>query len=344
MLLRDRLRLLIVYKNFSKDCDVSHIGMGVTAAYTAKTLCAHGYDAEARPVHGADDLSAFLAAESQNHRPVTHVVICAQWIDARSMAKMVRAFSDVRFALNCHSNVSFLQAEPQAITLLRHAIELEMCVPNFRASCNNVRLQQALERMYRRPITHLPNLYYLDRAPLPRPVWNGGPLRIGCFGSLRIYKNFSVAVAAGIELANDLGTTAEIWINSGRSDGAGNVVHRTAVAWTRGVPNITLRELPWASWPEFKSIIGTMNILMQPSFTETFNNVTADGIAEGVCSVVGDSIEWCPSYWKANVDDAGAVAGTARRLLTDPHAPQEGYKALERYVAHGLKYWQEFLT
>jgi hypothetical protein len=344
MLLRDRARLLIVYKNFAQECNISHIGMGVTAAYTAKSLHRAGYDAEARPIFGADDRSTYIESQMAGCRPVTHVVICAQWIDAKSMAKMVRRFTDVKFALNCHSNVAFLQAEPQAIKLLRSAMDLELTVPNFVASCNNVRLQQALERMYRRPVSYLPNLYYLSHQPLPKPVWDGGLLRIGCFGSLRIYKNFSTAVAASIELANDLGAQAEIWINSGRNDGAGNVVYRTAVAWTENVPNVELKQLHWASWPDFKRHIGTMNILMQPSFTETFNNVTADGISQGVPSVVGEAIEWVPHYWQANVDNAGEVAGVARRLLTDPHAPHEGYKALEKYVAHGLKYWQEFLS
>ena len=338
------VHVIIVYKNFSKDCAVSHIGMGVTAAYTAKTLHKHGYNAQARPIYGADDLTDYILDQEVGPRPVTHVVICAQWIAAKSMAVMVRQFPHIKFALNCHSNVGFLQAEPPAIDLVRAAIELETTVPNFFASSNNARLVTALEYMYGRPITYLPNLYYTHgKEPINRPLWNGGTLRVGAFGSHRIYKNFSTAIAAAIELTNQLKCHSEIWINSGRNDGAGNVVYRTAVAWTKGLPNVTLKELPWADWGEFKRVVGSMNLCLQPSYTETFNNVTADAICEGTPSVVGDSIEWVPDYWKANVDDSNDVASVARRLLSDPCAAKDGYNCLKRYVRDGLLYWQQFL-
>jgi hypothetical protein len=339
------MHLVICYKNFSQECNISHIGMGVTAAYTAKTLTGAGYFSEARPIHGADDLSLYLVAQDKGPRPVTHVVICAQWIDTKSLALMVRTFPHVKFALNCHSNVGFLQAEPPAITLVRQAIDLETTLPNFFASSNNARLVQALHQAYGRPITYLPNLYYLHgQEPVSRPLWNGGVLKIGAFGALRIYKNFSTAIVAAIELTNQLKCTSEIWINSGRDDGAGNVVLRTATAWTQGLPNVTLKQAPWASWADFKRTVGTMNLLMQPSYTETFNNVTADGIAEGVPSVVGDSIEWVPSYWQANVDDSNDVASVGRRLLSDPQAARDGYSALLNYVTQGLVQWKKFLV
>lgn len=336
--------ILLCYKNFSKDCNVSHIGLGVTAAYTAKTLTKNGFYAEAKPTFGADDLTKYIESQEGTARPVTHALIMAQWIPTRYLAQLARRFPRVKFGMKCHSNVGFLQAEPNAITLLREAIDLETGLPNFFACANNHRLASALTHMYGRPVTYLPNLYYLHgREPIHRPTWNGGTLKIGAFGSLRVYKNFSTAIAAAIELTSYLKCHSEIWINSGRNDGSGNVVYKTAEAWTRGLPHVTLKELHWASWPEFKRMVGSMNILMQPSYTETFNNVTADGIGEGTPSVVGDSIEWCPKSWKADVDDSSEVAGVARRLLFDPGAPREGYHALESYVEKGLHHWRRWL-
>lgn len=336
--------LVIGYKNFSKECNVSHIGMGVTAAYTAKTLSRHGYFAEARPLYGSDDLATYLVEQDAGPRPVTHVVICAQWIPAKNLALLARQFPYIKFAVNCHSNVGFLQAEPNAINLVRDAIDLETTLPNFHASSNNLRLVRALQNMYGRPVTFLPNLYNTTgEESVYRPGYSGGLLKIGAFGSHRIYKNFSTAIAASIELINGLKIHGEIWINSGRSDGAGAIVYNTAVAWTRGLPNVTLKEFPWASWPEFKRQVGAMDLLMQPSYTETFNNVTADGICEGVPSVVGPSIEWVPENWKADIDDSGSVAAVGRRLLGDRLAGRDGLDALKRYVQNGLPYWREFL-
>lgn len=340
----NNVRLLICYKNFSKDCDVSHIGLGVTGNYSAKTLCANGYNAQAKAIFGADDLTAFILAEEKTKRPVTHVVICAQWIPTRYLAKMCFQFPHIKFALNCHSNVGFLQAEPPAIDLVREAIDLEVGTSNFYASSNNQRLCTALQNMYGHKITFLPNLYYLSgHEPIHRPVWNGGVLKLGAFGSLRIYKNFSTCIAAAVELTTRLKCHSEIWINSGRHDGAGNVVFRTAQSWTKNLPNITLKELHWASWPEFRRFVGSMNLLFQVSYTETFNNVTADGISQGTPSVVSPAIEWCPPTWRAEPDDSSHVAEVARRMLFDPHAAQEGYNSLKTYVRLGLPYWAEFL-
>jgi len=91
-------------------------------------------------------------------------------------------------------------------------------------------------------------------------------------------------------------------------------------------------------------MIGSMNILFQPSYTETFNNVTADGVAEGVPSVVSDAIDWVPKTWIAESDDCTEVASIARQILFDPRAPLEGYQALKNYVAKGLPYWKEFIS
>jgi hypothetical protein len=339
------VRILICYKNFSKECNVSHIGLGVTASYTAKTLTHAGYPAQALPIFGADDLTAYIISQETTPRPVTHVVICAQWIPTKYLALLARQFPHIKFALNCHSNVGFLQAEPPAINLVRQAIDLETGLSNFKASSNSKRLCIALKHSYSRPVTFLPNLYYLHgQEPINRPLWNGGLLKIGAFGSLRVYKNFSTAVVAAIELTNRLKCHSEIWINSGRHDGAGNVVYRTARSWTDGLPNVTLKEFPWASWPDFKRMVGAMNILMQPSYTETFNNVTADGIAEGTPSVVGPSIDWAPESWLAEPDDSTEVAKVARRLLLDPSAPEEGYEFLSNYVQKGLLHWVNFIT
>jgi hypothetical protein len=338
-------RVIICYKNFSKECDVSHIGLGVTAQYTAKTLVNHGVRAEAKAIFGSDDLTKILEHEEHRGQPITHVVICAQWIPIPNIARLCLRFPITKFALNCHSNVGFLQAEPPAINILRQAIDLETGTTNFFASVNNQRLQYALEGMYGRPIQFLPNLYWLHgKEQIHRPVWSGGVLRVGAFGSHRIYKNFSNAVAAAVALSHQLHVPLELWINAGRHDGHGDVVFRTAKAWTHNLPNVQLKELPWATWPEFKRWVGSMNLLLQPSYTETFNNVTADGVTEGVPSVVSDTIDWAPKSWFASTDDTMEIAGIARRLLTDPHAAKEGYDHLKNYVRKGIPYWEQFLS
>ena len=49
-----------------------------------------------------------------------------------------------------------------------------------------------------------------------------------------------------------------------------------------GVPWAKLVEHPWEDWKSFRKTIGTMDLTIQASYTETFNIVAADSIVEGV--------------------------------------------------------------
>jgi hypothetical protein len=71
--------------------------------------------------------------------------------------------------------------------------------------------------------------------------------------------------------------------------------------------------------------------------------VTADGIAEGVPSVVSDAIEWAPDYWKAEMDDVNDIARVGRQLIHDPRATYDGLVALEQHNRDGFEVWEEFL-
>jgi hypothetical protein len=87
-----------------------------------------------------------------------------------------------------------------------------------------------------------------------------------------------------------------------------------------------------------------MNLLINCSYTESFNMYTADGIAERIPSVVSDAICWAPAYWRAPVDDVLEMARVGRHLLCDPLAPGDGYRALLAHNADGLVAWKAFLA
>ena len=100
----------------------------------------------------------------------------------------------------------------------------------------------------------------------------------------------------------------------------------------------------WQSWPNFRKTIAHMHLLLQPSYTESFNMVTADGVAEGIASVVSDAIDWAPQHWKAEVDDVLDIARVARHLLHDPRAAEDGYRVLQRYVADGVQSYKAYIA
>jgi hypothetical protein len=334
------MKVAIVHRSYEKEPGVSHVGLGVCAINTVKTLLQHHIKAEVWPVASTD----ILTQRIQSDPHVTHVVIQAPWVPSSSLLALSRKHPEVQFAVNCHSNVGFLQTEPEAVTKMLELLELEQSTHNLHCAGNSADFVQWIRNAYQSPCVLLPNLYYLDHhARTHRPLWSGGLLRIGIFGAPRPQKNVLTGVAGAIELAQMLKAHTEIWVNGGRNETHGKTILEAAKRAISKNPLTTYKEFPWAPWPEFRRHIGSMSLLIQASYTESFNQVTADGIAVGVPSVISSAIRWAPSYWEADVDSAGDIARTGHSLLLNAHAQEDGFKALSDHNRSSLAYWREFL-
>jgi hypothetical protein len=335
--------VILAYKNFAANRHLSHIGLGVTALNSAKSLRAAGTSSEVWSILNAQELRTRLTANTAA-KPATHVVISAPWIPTLELASLANDFPDTHFLVNCHSNLGFLQADPSAMRLVREGAELERQTWNFRIAANNQRLVNWLTAAYRVPATWVPNLYHLDNtSSIKRAPFQGGTLRIGAFGAARPLKNFMTAAGAAVQIASAMRADVELWMSSGRNEGAGSLTEAIR-QMTAGLPHVKLVETGWQTWPQFRQTVRNMHLLLQPSYTETFNVVTADGIAEGVPSVVSEAIEWAPDYWKARVDDVDHIAQTGIRLLRDKSAPRKGLRALQRYNKVAMRAWSELLS
>ena len=336
------MQVILAYKNFAANRAISHIGLGVTALNAAKSLRAEGIEAAVWPITSAADLSNQLKVARQTASPATHVVVSAPWLSTPDLAQLCADHPETQFAVNCHSNLGFLQADPSAMRLVREGIDLERCTWNFHVAANCYRLTRWVEAAYFAPCQHLPNMYYLDGIEAKRERYTGGTLRIGAFGATRALKNLLTAAGSALQIANRLRADLEFWISSGRNEGAGSVVEAVR-QMLHGVPNVKLVENGWQTWPQFRQTVRHMHLLLQPSYTESFNVVTADGVAEGVPSVVSDAIVWAPDSWKAPVDDAGAMARVGEKLLKSRWAVRRGLAALKAHNARGLGLWRDFL-
>jgi hypothetical protein len=151
------------------------------------------------------------------------------------------------------------------------------------------------------------------------------------------------AAGAALEIANAKRADLEFWISSGRNEGAGCVVDAVR-QMLNGLPHVKLVENGWQTWPQFRQTVRHMHLLLQPSYTESFNVVTADGVAEGVPSVVSEAIAWAPDSWKAPVDDAHAMAQVGLKLLGSRWAPRRGLAALKAHNKTALAAWNSFLA
>lgn len=343
-----RSRIVICYKNFGAHKGLSHIGLGVSAMQNARMLREHGYHAEVWPILSADDLKHKLEEDRSQHQhrhhiPVTHVVISAPWLPTMALAHLIREFHNVEFAVVSHSNIGFLQADPGAIRLLREDSELERANPNFHIAANTHKLVTWWEATYGTDMLHLPNMYPLPKR-IPQKRWECGTLRIGCFCAVRPYKNVLTAAAAALEIGVRLRVShLEFWFSGGRAEGGGGTIVQSIKEMYNGVPRAKYVENNWESWPNFVKTVGSMDLLLQPSYTESFNVVVSDGISQGIPTVTSEAVDWVPSRWKADSDAASDIADVGIRLLHDPSAARAGEEALIRHNENGLREWERFL-
>jgi hypothetical protein len=264
--------------------------LGVSAAQNAKTRRAAGYIVEIWPISSFADLQTLMKAEVQartlaHHIPLSHLVIGAPWIPTTNLASLTSQNPDLEIAVVSHSNIGFLQADPGAIELLRQDSELEQGCPNFHIAANSQRFQTWWQSTYGTAMTLLPNMYPLGPAR-SRPMWQRGTLRMGCFCTIRPYQDVLTVAAAALEVGQRLRVTdLEFWISGGRREGGGQTILAAIQQMYLNVPRAKVVERNWQSWPQFLATVGSMDLLLQPSYTEGFNLATADGIAQlaGCC-------------------------------------------------------------
>ncbi len=333
------MSVALAYKNFAANRNISHIGLGVAAINTAKVLRRDGIKTDVWPIIDPADLRRRLSAT-----PVEHVIVSAPWIPSKDLQSMAIEFSDTHFAVCCHSNVGFLQADRNGVKLVRELMELELGTHNIHLAGNCRRFTDWVIAAFGAPCAYLPNLYFVDEhSGRHRHPYTGGTLRVGAFGATRPLKNLLTATAAAIEIARNLNVPLEFWLSAGRAEGGGETVLAAVKELVTDLPNVSLVLNGWQSWPKFRKIVGHMHLLLQPSYTESFNMVTADGVAEGVPSVVSEAIDWAPQHWKADGDDTLDIARVGRQLLSDPRAGQDGLRALEQYVKEGVGAYRKYM-
>ena len=341
LIIPEGIRLMLCPLNWTGNMSVSHTGLSTSATNTARVLRAVGIETLVKPVKNLSD----LLFQIEKVEP-THVVINALWLPTDQLAQLIFSNPSIHFSVLVHSNVAFLQVEPTGIRLLREAIDLELaCIGNFNVAANSNLGVRGLKDAYEAPITYLPNLYFVDETVNTyRPKWNGGTLRIGAFGALRPLKNPTGSAMAALAIANNLGTNLEFHVNTGRNDGGGSErLLQSLKSIFNDLPNAKLIQDTWQPWGGFRRLVRHMHLLLQPSFTESFNVVTADGVAEGIASVVSDVIEWAPDSWKVAPDNTNEIARVGRGLLSDRHTGEDGLKALLAHDRQGVREWVKWL-
>lgn len=334
------MKVLLFYKDFTKvSTQFSHVGLGINALMIKEVLGKHRIDVD---IHGVKDASEIeeIIAFSFKKQPPRYVILEAPWVDPKTIERWLTEFPNIHFIVRCHSQIDFLAVEPGAIWQLRKEIELQKKYPNFKLATNSKHLQHWFDTVFNIDSLYLPNLYHRTK-----PVMPVGPdpdtLHIGSFGALRTGKNHTSSCAVAMIMAKELRKKLRFYVNVNRQEHGPGVLEALK-AMTNNVEGVTLVEVPWKPWHDFKHVVADMDLCMQLSHTETFNITSADAVNELVPCLVSAAIEWCPPSWKVvNTDNLGQAAMIGIRLLVDrDNAVSNGIRALDESIALGVEHWK----
>lgn len=342
---RESARLVMVVHHSGNPLPC-YAGLGVTVSGTMRTLRAAGLHVEVWQSPDVADLAMQIERDHYRAaRPITHVLFnTPNFATPQEVGELARERGDINWIVLNHTGLAYLSIDPHGIRKLRELMDLQLATHNVRLAGNNPRFIEAAPEIFGGPALYLPNLYDGSGFAEPPPHRRlEGTLRIGSFGEGRPWKNQLIAAQAAIMMARRLGMPLELFVNAdpwGQNRGAAQS-RRELFEGTAD----RIVEVKWEWWPRFRRTIRDMNLLLSPSFDETFCCVCADGLAEGVPSVVTAAMEWLPRAWQADPCDPASVACIGMALLHDrAQAVHIGRGALRDYVRAGLRRWEDYLA
>lgn len=343
----ETLRVVLVTKNWSSVPGVCSVGLSVTAANTMRVLRREGVHIESWQVKDVAEFYRRLARHENAPRPITHVIASApSFMQPFHYVELAHKYPDTEFTQQNHTGTAYLSIDKFGIKNIREVLDLERDLHNVRVSWNNPRGREWCFNTYHGGDLLLPNLYDTTTfVPISPARKCPDPIKIGSFGASRPWKNFLSAAEAAVELSERLGIGLEYYVNGGRDEkhlGGGQMIEAREQLF-EGSLNKKIIKVPWANWPTFRRFVRTMDLLMNPSFDETFLVVAADGIAEGVPSVVTGAVEWTPNNWHADPWDPTSIMRVGMGLLHDPHTVSDARAYLERFVKQGITLWLNYL-
>lgn len=221
------------------------------------------------------------------------VVIEALWVVPEKFDILAKLHPWVTWVIRIHSEVPFISNEGNAIDwIVRYTAN-----PNVRISVNSERMKHDLSVVINDDIVYLPNYY-----PIKSVDYSKNPksesINIGCFGAIRPLKNHLIQAMAAIQFADDSHKKLKFHINVNRIEGNAAPILKNLRALFAGRPEHELVEHYWKGHGEFVDLVKTMDIGMQVSFSETFNIVAADFVANGKPIVVSKEISWASKFAK----------------------------------------------
>ncbi len=280
----------------------------------------------------------------------THVIIEAFWVTPEKFTELAAVLPDVIFIVRNHSETPFLANEGIAFQWA-----MAYLAQGVRVAPNAVRMLGELRFLAHsvRPdldgdgiadlTPYLPN-YYAVREEPPRPLdARKDMVDVGCFGAIRPMKNQVVQAIAAMRFADRLGKRLIFHINGDRLENGGEPVLKSLRAIFDATGH-TLHEHPWYDHDAFLSLMLSMDVVCQVSFSETFCIVAADAASEGVPIVCSPEIPWACSLFTADPtssEDIGDKMHTVYRVKLESPGFNPAVEGIRAFNQATRRRWTE---
>jgi hypothetical protein len=351
-----RIQFILKHRNNSYACDPEYSDTYFSSGlYNSARLVQEmlrdllGY--ETSIVHAVDNNSI--------DKLVTHykpdiVIIEAYWVVPEKFDILVKLHPKIKWVVRNHSPMPFAANESVIVDWsLRY-----MDHPNVILACNDDRTDRDFRRLIgvykldweaeqiNERCVFLPNYYpvHYHQREVPQ---QSDIINIGCFGAIRPLKNQLIQAVASIEYADEVGKTLRFHINGTRVEGRGDAILHNIRSLFRNIKQHELVEHSWLTHDEFITLIRTMDIGLQVSYSESFNIVSADLIVNGVPVVVSPEIRWMDHHFHADPNNSSSIVEAieyAVRANRSPHLINESLNNLHHHDEDSVNRWQRFIT
>lgn len=345
-------RVLFILRNrdYAYSCDPpysTHLSSGLfnSAKFVSDMLASLGF--ETKLVHVENN--NLIHKEAVLFK-ADIVIIEAFWVVPEKFDVLKKAMPNVTFVIRNHSDLPFLANEGSAINWTLEYIKKSNVIMscNAKLALRDVRFlaQQEFPNWSAdevdKEVVYLPNYYPTDAAILDaKPV--GAELNIGCFGAIRPLKNQLIQAVGAMRYAAGQKKFLNFHINGTRVEMFGSPILRNLIALFDHFPLTTKLVMhKWENHKDFMTLVESMDVVMQVSFSETFNIVSADAVTSGVPIVVSDKVLWASSMFRAKDDDSGNIAQTIGVALSQSNG--RNLYGLEQYNVKSVQAWVKFLS
>lgn len=254
--------------------------------------------------------------EVHKYKP-THAIIEALWVVPEKFDVLIPLHPSVQWIVRTHSKTPFLANEGIAFDWINRYLELKKRFPhNFHIAGNDYEFAWDMSDAYNKEFAYLPNIYLTDkRFTLPNKLENKkGHIDIGCFGAIRPMKNQMQQAVAAAMYADEMGLKMRFHMNGSRTEQRGDQVLKNIVAFLHGTGHELILH-GWYPHHEFVQLVRKMDVGMQVSFSESFNIVAADFVANDVPIIVSEDIRWASCLFKASTTNAEDIKAKLKMAM-----------------------------